>query len=235
MSSPPVVPLPITPFQRPLTVPPVARPVSSTQDADYYRITMRQVDAEIIPGTHTKIWGYDGIFPGPTIKARVGRQVIVEQRNDLPVQTSVHRHGGNPSPSGDGQPTDFIEPQNSKTYYYPNIQPAATLWYHDHAHGNEARGVYMGLAGLYLISDELEDSLRLPSGDYDVPLVIADRLIDPHGRFVFMPGIGDDLPPGELHTRTTILVNGAPSPTSRSPPASTGSGCLTRPMNASSS
>lgn len=212
MSSPPVVPLPIAPFQQPLTVPPVARPVSSTRDTDYYQITMRRVDAEIIPGTRTKIWGYDGIFPGPTIKARAGRQVIVEQRNDLHVHTSVHRHGGNQSPSDDGQPTDTIEPQHSKTYYYPNIQPAATLWYHEHAHGNEALGVYMGLAGLYLISDELEDSLRLPSGDYDVPLVIADRLIDPNGRLVFTPGVGDDVPPPGLYTRTTTLVNGRPRP-----------------------
>lgn len=93
-SSPTVaLPVPIQPFQRTLSVPPVARPVHSTGDTDFYQITQRQADVEIIPGTHTRIWGYDGIFPGPTIKAWAGRRVLVEQRNDLDVATSVHRHG----------------------------------------------------------------------------------------------------------------------------------------------
>ncbi|MGQ0719688.1 MAG: multicopper oxidase family protein [Pseudonocardiales bacterium] len=172
-------PLPIVPFQVPLAVPPVARPVKSTRYTDTYQITMRQADVEIVPGTRTRIWGYDGIFPGPTIKARTGKRVLVLQRNELDVDTSVHLHGGIQSASSDGHPTDVIKPQNAKSYYYPNAVPAASLWYHEHAHHNEARGVYMGLAGVYLISDELEDSLRLPSGDYDVPLVITDRLFAP--------------------------------------------------------
>src|SRR5262249_55125736 len=177
--------------------PPVARPVKSTPDMDSYQITMREADVEIIPGARTRIWGYDGLFPGPTIKARAGRGVLVEQRNGLSVDTSVHRHGGNQSASDDGHPTDTIGPRGSKTYYYPNTQPAATLWYHEHAHDIEARGVYMGLAGLYLISDELEDSLRLPSGDYDVPLVITDRLFAPDGSLVLIPN------EGLLHLRKT--------------------------------
>jgi spore coat protein A, manganese oxidase len=204
--SSPTLPLPIVPFQRPLTVPPVARPVRSTGDTDFYQITQRQADVEIIPGTRTRIWGYDGVFPGPTIKARAGRRVLVEQRNDLTVDTSVHQHGGNHPAADDGHPTDVIEPGSSKIYYYPNIQPAATLWYHEHAHHNEARGVYMGLAGLYLLSDEHEDSLRLPRGDYDVPLVMADRLFAPDGSLIFTP---DD---GPTHLRKTILVNGRPWP-----------------------
>lgn len=122
------------------------------------------------------------------------------------VATSVHRHGGNHPAEDDGHPTDLIEPRSSKTYYYPNIQPAASLWYHEHAHHNEARGVYMGLAGMCLISDEHEDSLRLPRGDYDVPLVIADRLFAPDGSLVFT---ADD---GPTHLRKTILVNGRPQP-----------------------
>ena len=203
----PVLPVQV-PFQVPLTVPPVARPVVSTPDMDTYLITMRRADVELLPGTRTRIWGYDGIFPGPTIKVRAGKRVEVLQRNELGVRTSVHRHGGDQPADSDGQPMDVIEPQGSKLYHYPNIQPAATLWYHEHAHGIEARGVYMGLAALYLISDELEDSLRLPRGDYDVPLVIADRLFAPNGSLIFTPRVGDDL----LHLRKTILVNGRPQP-----------------------
>jgi FtsP/CotA-like multicopper oxidase with cupredoxin domain len=202
----PLPPLPFLPFQVPLTVPPVARPVRSRPDTDTYQITMRQADVEIIPGIRTRIWGYDGIFPGPTIKARAGKPVVVVQRNELDVDTSVHLHGGIQSPANDGHPTDVIKPRSSKRFYYPNAAPAAPLWYHDHAHGNEARSVYMGLAGLYLVSDELEDSLRLPSGDYDVPLVITDRLFAPNGSLIF---INND---HGLGLRRTILVNGRPQP-----------------------
>jgi spore coat protein A len=202
----PPLPLPFLPFQVPLTVPPVARPVESTGDTDIYRITMREADVEIIPGTRTRIWGFDGIFPGPTIKARTGKPVVVVQRNELEVHTSVHLHGGVQSPANDGHPTDMIEPGSSKRYYYPNAVPAAQLWYHEHAHGNEARGVYMGLAGLYVVSDELEDSLRLPSGRYDVPLVITDRMFAPDGSLIF---VNDN---EGLRLRKTILVNGRPQP-----------------------
>jgi FtsP/CotA-like multicopper oxidase with cupredoxin domain len=59
---------------------------------------------------------------------------------------------------------------------------------------------------MYLISDEREDSLRLPRGDYDLPLVIADRLFAPDGSLVFT---ADD---GPTHLRKTILVNGRPQP-----------------------
>lgn len=202
----PPLPLPIVPFQVPLTVPPVAQPVRATRGGDIYQTTMRQADVEIIPGTRTRIWGYDGIFPGPTIKARTGKPVVVVQRNELDVNTSVHLHGGIQSHPNDGYPTDVIKPGGSKRYYYPNVVPAASLWYHDHAHGNEARSVYMGLAGLYLVSDELEDSLRLPSGHYDVPLVITDRLFAPNGQLIFIEndhGLG---------LRKTILVNGRAQP-----------------------
>jgi FtsP/CotA-like multicopper oxidase with cupredoxin domain len=136
-ASSPTVPLPIVSFQRPLTVPPVARPVRSTGDTDFYQITQRQADVEIIPGTRTRVWGYDGIFPGPTIKARAGRRVLVEQRNDLTVRTSVHRHGGNHPATDDGHPTDLIEPRSSKTYNYPNAQAEIVIDFSQYQSGTQ--------------------------------------------------------------------------------------------------
>ena len=94
---------------------------------------------------------------------------------------SVHLHGGHTPPDSDGHPTDLIGPGASKTYVYPNNQVAATLWYHDHAIDVTGRHVYMGLAGLYLISDSLEDSLPLPKGDNDIALLIQDRLFNSDG------------------------------------------------------
>jgi bilirubin oxidase len=62
-----------------------------------------------------------------------------------------------------------------KDYYYPNRQNARTLWYHDHAADHTAENVYFGQAGFYIMSDAEEQSLGLPSGDYDIPLGIFAR------------------------------------------------------------
>jgi spore coat protein A len=54
------------PFSVPLRIPPVLEPMRSDTDADYYEITQRAGQAEILPGLETELWGYNGIFPRPT-------------------------------------------------------------------------------------------------------------------------------------------------------------------------
>src|SRR5712692_6918969 len=63
-------------FVRPLAVPPVLSPVWSDGSADYYELTRREAQMEIIPDTLTTIWGYNGLYPGPTIRAKRGRRAI---------------------------------------------------------------------------------------------------------------------------------------------------------------
>jgi spore coat protein A len=96
------------PFTVPLPVPPVLEPVRSDAHADYYEITQKVGQAEILPGLKTELWGYNGIFPGPTIESRRGRQTIVRHRNELDVPVAVHLHGGRTPPESDGYPTDLI-------------------------------------------------------------------------------------------------------------------------------
>ena len=80
-------------FAVPLSIPPVLRPVARRGLVDYYDVTMREADVEILPGTTTPIWGYNGSFPGPTIKVRTGRPVVIRQHNRLPEAVAVHLHG----------------------------------------------------------------------------------------------------------------------------------------------
>ena len=125
--------VPLTePFGVPLPVPPVLEPVRREDGVDVYEIVQQEGRVEIFPGLATPIWGYNGIFPGPTIEARRDRTVVVRQRNELPVPVSVHLHGGVTPPESDGYPTDLIAPGETKEYVYPLQQRAATLWYHDH-------------------------------------------------------------------------------------------------------
>ena len=194
-----------TAFQSPLAIPPVLQPIASDSTTDYYEMTQMESVVEIIPGTSTTIWGYNGITPGPTIRARRGRKVQVTQHNSLPAGVSTHLHGGEIEAASDGHPTDLIPPGSSKTYNYSNIQKACTLWYHDHAVDETAQHVYKGLAGFYIIEDDEELSLNLPSGDYEIPMVIQDRSFNADGSFAYSGNQS-----GELGD--TILVNGVVQP-----------------------
>ncbi|MFD7560764.1 multicopper oxidase family protein, partial [Streptomyces sp. NPDC059835] len=223
-------PLP-QPFAVPLPIPPTARPARSEQGADVYELEQREGRTEILPGLKTTVWGYDGIFPGPTIAARSGHPVRVRVHNSLTVPTVTHLHGGVAPPDSDGYPTDLLLPTRCapgqdrdhdqgghrgntttayRTYDYPLAQQAATLWYHDHRMDHSAPQVWRGLAGFFLISDEEEDALPLPRGERDVPLMLCDRSFDEDGSFRYPDHAHDDFPDGVLGD--VQLVNGAPWP-----------------------
>ncbi|HLU56312.1 MAG TPA: multicopper oxidase domain-containing protein [Pseudonocardia sp.] len=235
------LPLP-EPFRVPLPVPPVARPVDLAPDgAEVYEVTQRVAEAEILPGVRTPILGYDGIFPGPTFETRRGRPVVVRHRNELPVPTVVHLHGGHTPAEHDGWPLDLVLPvgeagdrtgihgihagmvgdyaAGTREHRYPNDQRAATLWYHDHRMDFTGPAVYRGLAGFHIVRDEVEDALPLPRGDRELPLMICDRAFAEDGSFAY-PALDQSMRslPGveddwmEGVLGDVVLVNGAPWP-----------------------
>jgi spore coat protein A len=203
----------IDPLGSPLRIPPVLTPSSATATEDFYVLSVGESEAEILPDKSTRILGFDGMTPGPTIRARAGRQVSVSLLNELPQTTLgntpgevvIHLHGGHLPSSEDGFPTDIVQPGTSRTYTYPNTQLPATLWYHDHLMDFTGPHVWFGLAGLYLITDDHEESLGLPNGAYEIPLVIQDRNLDGDGDLVYTGDLN-----GEVGN--TLLVNGTMEP-----------------------
>jgi spore coat protein A len=203
------------PFTVPFVVPPLAVPVRSDATTDYYQMTMRQVKAEILPGVGTDLFGYDGQVPGPTIMASQGRQVVVRHINGLPAKhprwsytpwTSVHLHGSASLPQYDGYASDITNPGQYKDYVYPNMQPARTLWYHDHGVAHTAENAYMGLAAMYQLTDAQERGLSIPTGRYDVPVILSDKMFAADGQLMYEDkshsGLWGDV----------ITVNGKPWP-----------------------
>ncbi|GAA2347061.1 multicopper oxidase domain-containing protein [Streptomyces kunmingensis] len=187
-------------FQQAMPVPGTLRPTAVSGTTDYYAMTMKEVDAEILPGRKTLVRTFDGSFPGPVIKAVSGRRVVVRQTNRLTVPASVHLHGAHVPQSSDGSPMDLVATGGgTKTYTYPNSQPHANLWFHDHTHHQESETVYRGLTGLYLLTDATEQRLNLPSGSYDVPISLRDARFDADGQLAYSMG---DV------KRTVLLANG---------------------------
>jgi spore coat protein A len=156
--------------------------------------------------------------------------------NNLPVPIVNHLHGGRTPPSSDGYPTDLILPKQgwpsghmhdrmasiakgTREYVYPNDQRAATLWYHDHRMDFTGPQLWRGLAGFYILRDDEEARLPLPSGDEEIVLMICDRSFDADGSFLYPstdaslarnPGVHHDYMGGVLGD--VMLVNGAPWP-----------------------
>jgi len=189
----------------------VAKPVRGRAGGEaFYEIAMKEFRQKLhrdLPPT--TLWGYNGQYPGPTIEAYRNRPVHVRWINDLRYfetglprtdhyfdidtrihgpdvygktpRTVVHLHGGHVPPDYDGFPESTFVSGGSRLYRYPNTQLPATLWYHDHALGITRYNVMMGLAGLYLIHDRDEEALHLPSGPYEIPLIIQDRSFNPDG------------------------------------------------------
>lgn len=172
------------PFSVPLPIPPVLQRVRSDASGDYFELTMKNSRARLREGPATEIWGFDGIWPGPTIRATRGRPTHVRATNLMNRDVNIHNHGHKVAVESDGRPLDIIRPGESRTYVYPNDQHAATYWYHDHTMEN-AEAVYRGMAGFYLITDRAEDTLNLPSGEYDIPLMLQDRTLDAHNRLTY--------------------------------------------------
>lgn len=193
-------------FTVPLNIPPEARPVGTDASGrPIYELTQQNATVEIIPGLLTDIIGYDGMTPGPTIRVEANQEVIVRQINDSNVKTTTHLHGGHMPTGNDGHPVDYVNPGSSKDYLYTNKQLPTTLWYHDHAMDLTGAHVYAGLAGFYIIEDNYERSLGLPSQQHEVPLVIQDRTFAADGSLIY-----NQTMMGELGH--TILVNGTPTP-----------------------
>jgi spore coat protein A len=200
----------LCPFVDSLPLPAVAVPVSGDSTYDVAMTEFPQQLHRDLPAT--TVWGFAGSYPGPTIEARSGEPVTVRWINDLrdgtgtlrtshylPVDTCphgpntagdsprtvVHLHGGHVPPEVDGYPEDTFLPGQQAEYVYPNNQDAATLWYHDHALGITRLNVYLGLAGFYLVRDDVEDALTLPAGEYEVPVLIQDRAFNTDGSFSY--------------------------------------------------
>ncbi len=202
-------PLP-QPFTQPFRTPPVLEPTRRDADADYYEVAQTASMASILPDVKTAIWGYNGIFPGPTINSRRGRTTVVTHTNGLPVPTVVHLHGGRTPHDSDGYPIDYIYPvdrsfmsqpmgvrhdmgrsmvgdttEGHRAYTYPLDQRAAMLWYHDHRMDFTGPSVWRGLAGLHFVRDDEEDALGLPSGSRELPVMITDRSFTADGSLSY--------------------------------------------------
>ena len=228
-------------YVTPLSIPPVIRPKASSGPNNPIEVRLvpfkHKAHRDLPPAT---IWGYNGMWPGPTFEVRRGEPLFVKWLNHLPtthflpvdttihgagegvpeVRTVTHVHGAQVWPDSDGYPDAWVTSDGkagsvaaADPCHYPNDQAATTLWYHDHALGITRLNVYAGLAGFYLIRDDEEDTLNLPSGPYEIPLMIQDRKFGVDGSLLYPPPQNGTHPMWmQEFFGDTICVNGKAAP-----------------------
>ncbi|MFI2372568.1 O-aminophenol oxidase PhsA [Streptomyces sp. NPDC018833] len=111
---------------------------------------------------------------------RPGREGVKPDENvaALPAWSVTHLHGAQTGGGNDGWADNAVTYGDAQLSEYPNDHHAAQWWYHDHAMNITRWNVYAGLVGTYLVRDDEEDALGLPSGAREVPLILADRNLD---------------------------------------------------------
>jgi spore coat protein A len=217
---------PVAPkFEQPLHVPKVLT-------GAHLSIPVERAQVRVLPhGPKTWMWTYDGMYPGPTIVRPAGHDTKVTFINHLPRAAgsiTVHLHGDHHSWQNDGQPDRFLIHHGGKrTYDYPltdggKPEPEAFDFYHDHRMNETARNNWYGLQGMFILTDKREQSFRLPSGKYAVPLLVSSRsftknnqLTNPFkNRTRSMSGgiTGPQAPPGDGTVGNRILVDGRFAP-----------------------
>jgi spore coat protein A, manganese oxidase len=201
----------LTRYVDPLPLPPIVRSTGGPGETIELEMVQFQqkVHRDLPP---TTVWGYNGSWPGPTIEVQNGKTLNVKWTSKLPsthllpidhsihgaestlpsVRNVAHVHGACAMPDDDGYPEAwFTAPGehgpkfNPNPSSYPNCQPSTALWYHDHALGITRLNVYAGLAGFYLIRDEAEKALNLPEGEFEMPLMLQDRLFHRDGSLYY--------------------------------------------------
>jgi blue copper oxidase len=196
-------------FTRPLAIPPQ---LSGEERAGvlHYALRMGAGISELVAGTRTPTWGYNGALLGPALRVPRGRAVRIAVTNNLDQSTTTHWHGAHVPGSMDGGPQSLILPGQTFDYRFTLDQPGATLWYHPHPDTRTGAHTYAGLAGLLLIDDGLDARLGLPRtwGVDDIPVIVQDRRMAVDGRLLYMTSMMDLM--GMKGDR--FLVNGREQP-----------------------
>src|SRR5580698_9049095 len=234
--SPP--PVALASYVTPLAIPSVISPRPGAPPVQIHMRPFRhQVHRDLPP---TPMWGYNGMWPGPTFEVRKGQPISVKWTNQLPtkhflpldytihgegqdvpeVRTVTHVHGARVMPDSDGYPDAWVTSDGrsgsvraADPCRYPNDQNATTLWYRDHSLGITRLNVYAGLACFYIIRDPEEDKFNLPSGSYEIPLIIQDRSFSADGTLLYPPAPNGTHPVWmQEFFGNAICVNGKATP-----------------------
>jgi FtsP/CotA-like multicopper oxidase with cupredoxin domain len=200
-ASSPVTEAPVT---RALAIPPLEEGTVSG-GIRAFDLDVRAATTDFGVGHPTATYGVNRSYLGPTLRMSTGEDVRMDVHNRLDTVTTLHWHGMHVPAQMDGGPHQLVDPGQTWSPQWQVRQPAATLWYHAHPHGQTADQVYRGVAGMILVEDPAGGP-TLPDeyGVDDIPVIVQDKTFDSDGQLVF-----DQRGPSSTgFLGDTVMVNG---------------------------
>jgi FtsP/CotA-like multicopper oxidase with cupredoxin domain len=121
-------------------------PIDRCGTTKFYEMEMKEAAGKMHPDyAPTKYWGFDGLVPGPLVRAKYGEPVMIRFKNHLPsvkvpqafgiAEISTHLHNAHTPSESDGNPVNYINsvrdpnpvnPDGFKDQHYPNIRAGFT-------------------------------------------------------------------------------------------------------------
>ncbi|MGP3592707.1 cell division protein FtsP [Vagococcus sp. WN89Y] len=190
--------------QPPLPVPPL---LESRRGQPLF-LTLQRAHWSFASGTRAQVAGINGRYLGPTVRVWSGDDVKLIYSNRLTDNVAMTVSGLQVPGPLLGGPARMMSASSDWAPVLPIRQSASTLWYHANTPNLAAQQVYNGLAGMWLIEDEVSKSLPIPNhyGVDDFPVIIQDKRLDNFGTPEYSePGSGG-------FVGDTLMVNGAQSP-----------------------
>ena len=139
-------------------------------------ITLRigEMTLDLAPRRSVRTLAYNGQVPGPLLRARRGRPVLVDVWNDTTQEDIVHWHGFHIPSDVDGayeEGTPGVPPNGRRRYAF-TPDPAGTRWYHSHtsAGRNLNKSTYTGQFGMFVVEDGDDPGAY----DLEVPILLHE-------------------------------------------------------------
>ncbi|MCF8219214.1 MAG: multicopper oxidase family protein [Bacteroidales bacterium] len=173
--------------------------ISDDFEADIdIELTAAEDNVQLLPGAKTEVYTYQAklikgdnsdleklndTYLGPIIHVKQGQKIRVRFKNQLPRESIIHWHGMHIPAEMDGHPKYAIDQGEEYIYEFQVNNRPGTYWFHPHPHQITGPQVYYGLAGMFLVE---EDNAKLPSGEFDRPLILQDRTFNANNQLVYL-------------------------------------------------
>lgn len=134
-----------------------------------FKLTADEIEWEVSPGELKQAYAYNGMVPGPAIRANLGDRVRIVLKNKLAEPTTIHFHGMTVPADMDGVPVmsqDAVLPGHTFTYEFTIRNTGSNMY---HSHFNAQKQVPMGLLGALIVPNAKDEFV-----DHDVTMILND-------------------------------------------------------------
>lgn len=175
-------------------------PIPTALSGTSFNLKVQSGTQKFYDSTSTPTYGINGTWLGPTIIVNKGDSIILNVKNELSLNTTIHWHGLHVAPFNDGGPHQIIKPQSTWSPSFKIRNQAGTYWYHPHGAGQTELQVSKGIAGFFIVKDSIEAALNLPRnyGIDDIPICIQAKSFDDLKQIAIATNMD-----------TAIFINGA--------------------------